>query len=356
MKSSRWAHALVSLAAAGATVAAGMTVFAPTAVAAVPAPPPSRWNASAQGDSQYYQLSGKGIPLSPENSAGSLTSHTFADDTGATTAFTGAPYFGNAAQHAPGTVNGAANSDGFGQFQFPFTRLPQYIELSGPGQHEQEDGGYYRLAATTETNSAEANADRGAPMGIPAPNRQETSHASVERMADGTVVSTAGGSAAGFVMGDLQVGESVVDAVVTDRTGDKTPQIEGHSSGWFSIGGQKFGFDADKGFFYAGQEMSQEQALGQANEALKAIGVKMDILQGKSTDDEISGITDYLIGGLRITSTQNVPGAGEVTFIYVLGRAEITTVNQALSFGSAARSISAPGEVSTTRDIHAVLG
>jgi hypothetical protein len=303
----------------------------------------------------YFQLQGKGIPLSPDNSSGSLTTHGFADDTGSTTAFAGAPYFGNATQHAPGTINGAANSDGFGSLQFPFTRLPQYIELSGTGQHQQEDGGYYRIAATTRPNLAEAHADRGAPTGIPAPNRQETSHAGVERMDDGTVVSTAGGTSAGFVMGDLQVGESVVDAVVKNATGAK-PQIDGHSSGWFSIAGQRFGFDSEKGFFGAGQGMTQEQALGPANAALNAMGAKLDILQGHSTVDEVSGITDYVIGGLRITMTHLVPGLGDVTLVYILGRAEITTVNQALSFGSAASWISAPSEVSTTRNTRAALG
>jgi hypothetical protein len=349
MSAPRWAPALFCL----ATVAAGTTALA-TPAAAAAQPPPARWQATAQGDSQYYQLTGKGIPLSPDNSAGSLTSHGFADDSGSATAFAGAPYFGNAAQHAPGTINGAANVNGFGQFQFPFTRLPQYIELAGPGQHAQEDGGYYRLAATTGTNSAEAHADRGAPAGIPAPNRQETSHAAVQRAADGTVLSEAGGSAAGFVMGDLEVGESVVTATVTDRASDQTAQIQGHSSGWFTIGGQKFGFDSDKGFSYAGQEMSQQQALGQANDALKAIGVKLDILTGTSTVDAVSGITDYVIGGLRMTTTQNVPTLGDVTFVYVLGRAEIITVNRALSFVSTGNSISAPGEVSSTRSRYGV--
>jgi len=313
----------------------------------------------------YFELDGKGIPISPTNSAGSLTTHSFADDTGATNAFAAAPYWGNATEHAPGTINGVLNSDGFGSVQFPFTHLPQYIELSAPGQHQQEDGGYYRIAATTRNNLAEANGERGAPEAIPAPNRQETSHAGVERKDDGTIVSKAGGSAAGFVMGDLQVGESIVSAVATDRIGDAKPQIEGHSSGWFSIGGQRFGFDADKGFSYAGHEMSQEEALGSANAALNAIGVKLDVLRGQSTVDEVSGTTNYVIGGLRITTTQVIPRTGEVKLVYVLGRAEITTVNQALSFGSEASSIkpgvaaslhsaaplrpSAPNKVSATR-------
>lgn len=326
MKPSPWVRTLACLSAAGATVLA-----TPAGASAAQSSDPSRWAATAQGDSAYYGLSGDGIPLSPENSSGSLTTYGSADSTGAAKAFAGAPYFGNAPQHAPGTVNGQLNGNSI-PFQFPFTRLPQFVELDGPGQRAAEDGGYYRISAATESGRAQAHADRGAPKAIPAPNKQETAYSLIEKTSDGAIVSKAGASNAGFVMGDLEVGNSVVDVVVTDAVADTTPAIEGRSSGWFSFGGQRFGFDSEKGFSYAGQQMSQEEALGSLNAGLSSIGVKLDILLPQVKTDDVSGIVHYLIGGLRITSTQTYPVIGEITATWVLGRAEVTTVNQALNF------------------------
>jgi DNA/RNA endonuclease YhcR with UshA esterase domain len=80
----------------------------------------------------------------------------------------------------------------------------------------------------------------------------------------------------------------------------------------------------------------------------------LDILQGTTTVGDISGVTDYVIGGLRVTSTQNVPGFGPVTFVYVLGRAEISTVNRSLFFGTQSSSVTAPGEVSSLRSRYGV--
>jgi hypothetical protein len=328
MKASPWVRTLLSVATAG-----GAVLAAPGAAGASTSEPPvaTRWAATAQGDSAYYGLNGKGIPLSPENSSGSLTTRGTADDTGATTAFAGAPYLGNAPQHAPGTVNGQLNGNAI-PFQFPFTRLPQYVEVAGSDQQAAEDGGYYRISAATGKDRADATADRGAPSAIPAPNKQETAYSTIEKTADGTIVSKAGASNAGFVMGDLEVGNSVVSAMATDATTDKEPRIEGHSSGWFAFGGQRFGFDSDKGFSYAGQQMSQEEALGNLNAGLSSIGVKLDILLPQTSVDEVSGIVHYVIGGLRITSTQTYPVVGEVTATWVLGRAEVSTVNRPLSF------------------------
>jgi hypothetical protein len=70
--------------------------------------------------------------------------------------------------------------------------------------------------------------------------------------------------------------------------------------------------------------MSQADALKQADEALKAAGLRIEVAPVTKSFDEVSGKTSYTIGGLKITSAQK-----DSQLVYIICRASITSVNEA---------------------------
>ena len=96
--------------------------------------------------------------------------------------------------------------------------------------------------------------------------------------------------------------------------------------GKFSIGGQAFGYNKS-GFEYLGQSADKKAALDSANAALKAAGIELDIAPETTTTDPVSGITRYVLGGLKVTSTFTSPTSAKYTIGYILGRVEVASVN-----------------------------
>jgi hypothetical protein len=304
-----------------------------------------RFALSAQGDAQYYEVNSDSIPASPNNSASSLVAH--ADLTNsAGTAFASDPYYGSTVQNLPGTANGVPGGFGFPGVGFPFTRLPGYVQARCPTEPSAQDNqGYGQVNAKCSDSSAEAHGTQGAPGSIPAPNQQETADA-ITKVANGVATADASGTASGFVSGPLEVGNSTAHAVITEALG-AAPKIESTTFGRFSVGGQQFGFDKN-GFTYLGQSMSQQEALDNANKALTAAGLQIEVAPVQTGTDAATGQTTYTIGGLKVT--QVVPAASPLTVRFILGRASVSGVNR--SFGALA--VPNAGSASGTRTLGSV--
>jgi hypothetical protein len=311
------------LATLTATAVGGSTLV--VASAGFAAADDNRYSLFAQGDSQYYQLDGEDIPASPKNAAGSLTAQAQTDSTGQTTAFAGAPYYGKTAQTLPGTVNGVPNQFGYGQLQLPFSQFPGYVTASYPSQPKADESKYYyKVHAEAAEDGAKASGSNGAPDAIPAPNQQQVATAEVKKLADNSTLTLAEGSAAGFLEGPLEVGYSDAKARIHDL-GD-APKIESAVFGRFSVSGQNFGYNKS-GFTYLGQSQDKKAALDSANTALQAAGIQLDIAPETTRTDPVSGITTYVLGGLKVTSTFTSPTGAKYTVGYILGRVEVASVN-----------------------------
>jgi hypothetical protein len=314
MRAPRWVLALASLATAGSVAC---VVGLPAGSAAVGAL--GRIEVSARGDAMYFEVNSASIPASPTNNASSLYMETQLSSTGGGTATASTPFFGSTVQNLPGTANGVPPQFGFKDVAFPFTRLPGYITCRDNGE-ETGQFGYGRVQAKCGQGSSEAHGSQGAPPEIPAPNQQETADAVTRITEDGAAVAEASGTVKGFVMGPLEVGNAIATATIRSTAGNQ-PEIKSSTSGTFSVNDQKFGF-TENGIVFAGEGMSQQDALKQANEALEAAGIRIEVAPVTKSFDEASGRTSYTIGGLKITSTQQ-----DSQLVYTLCRASITSVN-----------------------------
>jgi len=314
MRPRRWALALTTL----ATVGSGAFVLGlPTGSGAVPL---GRIEVGARGDAMYFEVNSGNIPASPSNNASSLFMETQLSSTGGGTATASTPFFGSTVQNLPGTANGVPPQFGFKDIAFPFTRLPGYITCRDNGE-ENGQFGFGRVNAKCGPGSSEAHGAQGAPPEIPAPNQQETADAISHITEDGTSVAEASGTVAGFVTGPLEIGNAIAKATVRSGAG-RQPEITSSTSGTFSVNGQKFGF-TESGITFGGQGNPQD-AFKQADEALKAAGLQIEVAPVTKSFDEASGRTSFTIGGLKITSKQQ---ASEL--VYVLCRASVTSVNEA---------------------------
>jgi hypothetical protein len=315
MRPRRWALTLTSLATAG-SVAFLVGVPAGSAAAA-----PGRIEVSARGDAMYFEVNSGSIPASPTNNASSLYMETQLSSTGGGTATASTPLFGSTVQNLPGTANGVPPQFGLKDVAFPFTRLPGFITCRDTGE-ENGAFAYGRVNAKCGQGSSEAHGSQGAPPEIPAPNQQETADAVTKIIEGGTSVAEASGTVQGFVTGPLEVGNAIAKAAIR-HSGAGQPEITSSTSGTFSVSGQKFGF-TENGIVFAGQGMSQADALKQADEALKAAGLRIEVAPVTKSFDEVSGRTSYTIGGLKITSAQK-----DSQLVYIICRASITSVNEA---------------------------
>jgi hypothetical protein len=313
MRSRRSALALTLLATAG-TVA--FVVGLPAGSGAVAL---GRIEVGARGDAMYFEANSGSIPASPTNNASSLYMEAQLSSTGGGTATASTPFFGSTVQNLPGTANGVPPQFGLKDVAFPFTRLPGYITCRDNGEQNGQFG-YGRVNAKCGQGSSEAHGSQGAPPEIRAPNQQETADAATRITDDGTSVAEASGTVKGFVMGPLELGNAIATATVRSGAGHQ-PEITSSTSGTFSVNGQQFGF-SEKGLTFAGQG-SQQDALKQADEALKAAGMQIEVAPVTKSFDQVSGKTSYTIGGLKITSTQK-----DSQVVYILCRASISSVNE----------------------------
>jgi len=315
---------LVSAATAGT---AALVVGLPVGSAAA-ADGPHRYTLASQGDAMYFEVDSSNIPTSPQNSAGSLTTRSDLSSDGESKAFVGAPYYGAAAETAPGTVNGAMVGFGLSQFNLPITRFPQFVDTRFPTEPKAADEGVdYRISANSEENSSQAQGQTGAPPAFPAPNQQQTSDAKVAFDPGGVATATASGSVAGLVMGPLEIGQAVAKASLID-TGAGKPQITSNAFGRFSVNGQQFGY-TENGFNYLGQTTSGKDAFANAAAALEAAGMQLDISPGKTEVNPTTGQTTHIVRGLTVTIQRDLSG-NPFTYVYSLGRAMVSGVNVAL--------------------------
>lgn len=309
----RRALALTSLAVASGVM---FVVGLPAGSAAVGA---GRIEVSARGDAMYFEVNSPNIPASPSNNASSLYMEAQLSSTGGGTATASTPFFGSTVQNLPGTANGVPPQFG-SDLAFPFTRLPGYITCRDNGE-ENEAFGFGRVNTKCGPDSMEAHGSQGAPPEIPAPNQQETADAVTRIAEDGSAIAEATGTVKGLVVGPLEIGNAIATAAIRSAAG-KQPEITSSTSGTFSVNGQKFGF-TENGITYAGQETSPEDALKQADAALEAAGLGIEVAPVTKNVDEASGRTSYTIGGLKITWAQQ-----DSQLVYILCRASITSVNE----------------------------
>ena len=312
MRAPRWALILTAL-ATGSGVAFVAGVPAGSAAA------PGRIEVSARGDAMYFEVNSPNIPASPSNNASSLYMEAQLSSTGGGTATASTPYFGSTVQNLPGTANGVPPQFG-SDLAFPFTRLPGYITCRDNGE-ENTTFAFGRVNAKCGPDSMEAHGSQGAPPEIPAPNQQETADAVTRIAEDGSAIAEATGTVQGLVVGPLEIGNAIATAAIRSGAG-KQPEITSSTSGTFSVNGQKFGF-TENGITYAGQETSEEDALKQADAALKAAGIGIEVAPVTKSADEASGRTSYTIGGLKITWAQQ-----DSQLVYILCRASLSSVNE----------------------------
>lgn len=312
MRAPRRALAIASLVIAGSVA---FVVGSPTGSAAAG----GRVEVSARGDAMYFEVNSPSIPASPSNNASSLYMEAQLSSTGGGTATASTPFFGSTLQNLPGTANGVPPQFG-SDLAFPFTRLPGYITCRDNGE-ESGQFGFGRVTAKCGPNVMEAHGSQGAPPEVPAPNQQETADAVTRIADDGSAIAEASGTVQGLVVGPLEIGNAIATAAIRSGAG-KTPEITSSTSGTFSVNGQKFGF-TENGITYAGQEASQEDALKQAGDALKAAGIGIEVAPVTKSVDEASGRTSYTIGGLKITWAQP-----DAQLVYILCRASLTSVNE----------------------------
>ncbi len=329
MRAPHWALALSAVATVGTGAFVTLPAGSANAGPAAPAATGSTYSLSAQGDAQYYEVNSQSIPASPNNAASSLVANAKLAN-GSGNAFASSPYYGTTVQNLPGTANGVPPGLGFPGVGFPFTRLPGYIECRSPDK-AADDGGWYRTTVDCGETTVKAHGEQGAPPEIPAPNQQETADAVVSVVKD-NAVAEASGTAAGFVQGPLEVAYSVAQAKIVDSTkAGKAPTITSTTFGRFSVNGQDFGFNQN-GFRYLGQEASSKDAIAQANEVLKNAGIQLDLAPVETATDSATGAMTYTIGGLKVTTTQAVPGAEPLTVTFILGRASVSALNDAIDF------------------------
>ncbi|HEX3614710.1 MAG TPA: hypothetical protein VHU88_23685 [Sporichthyaceae bacterium] len=329
---------LAALTTAGVAGASVLVLTAGTARA-----DDNRFALTAQGDSQYYQVDGEDIPGSPKNTAGSLTAQSHLDSTGQSASFAGAPYYGNSAETLPGLINGAPSQFGYNNPILPFSHFPGFVTATYPSAPEASDANYYyKVHAEAGEHGAQAAGSNGAPESIPAPNQQQSATAETKKLDDKSTVATAEGAAAGFVEGPLEVGYSEAKATITDAGG--APKVVSAVFGRFSIGGQAFGYDK-AGFTYLGQSADKKAAIDGANAALSAAGLQLDIAPETTTTDPVSGVTRYVLGGMKITQNFTSPSGAKYTIGYILGRAEVASVNTATT--ATAVALSSTGSAAT---------
>ena len=314
MRPRRWALSLTCMATAG-TVAFVVGLPAGSGAAA-----PGRIELSARGDAMYFEVNSGSIPASPTNNASSLYMEAQLSGAGGGTATASSPFFGSTVQNLPGTANGVPPQFG-SDLAFPFTRLPGYITCRDTGE-ENGQFAFGRVNAKCGPDSMEAHGSQGAPPEIPAPNQQETADAVTKITEDGTSVAEATGTVKGFVNGPLEVGSAIATATIRHSNTGHEPEITSSTSGTFSVNGQKFGF-TENGITYGGQETSEEDALKQADAALKAAGIGIEVAPVTKSVDEASGRTSYTIGGLKITWAQQ-----DSQLVYILCRASLSSVNE----------------------------
>lgn len=314
MRAPRWAVILTSLATVGGVA---LAVGMPAGSAA--AGTPGRIEVSARGDAMYFEVNSPNIPASPSNNASSLFMEAQLSSTGGGTATASSPFFGSTVQNLPGTANGVPPQFG-SDLAFPFTRLPGYITCRDNGE-ENGQFAFGRVNAKCGPDSTEAHGSQGAPPEIPAPNQQETADAVTRIAEDGAAIAEASGTVKGLVVGPLEIGNAIATAAIRAAAG-KEPEITSSTSGTFSVNGQKFGF-TENGVTYGGQEANEEDALKQADAALKAAGIGLEVAPVTKSVDEASGRTSYTIGGLKITWAQQ-----DSQLVYILCRASISSVNE----------------------------
>ena len=319
----------------GTTAVLGLTcswalVTAPEALA------DSRYSLSAQADAMFFEADYGAAPASPVNQAGSLTAHVDLDSNGNSAGFAGNPYYGATVTTLPGTYNGLVLGIvpvplPVSPPKLPITQTPGYVSTRYPVQPTaSSDQGPFVVHAKSDDSSSAADGTTGAPDPVPAPNQQQSVNAKVSVTGAGQAISTATATVEGITEGPVQIIKAVSSLTVTQDP-DGTPKIAQSLSGSLSVAGVGLTYD-NSGFKLANSALPVEATLDKVNTALAQAHFQIEALPAEKRTDPNSGRTSIVLGGLRVSTTNQVPGspaapASPATFVFEFARVAVNTVD-----------------------------
>ena len=307
-----------------------------TAMTVTPAAAEARYNLTAQADAMFFEADYGAAPASPVNQAGSLTAHVDLDSNGNSAGFAGNPYYGATVTTLPGTYNGLI----LGVVpvplpvtppKLPITQTPGYVSSRYPVQPTGASSqGPFVVNAKSAESSSHADGTTGAPAGVPAPNQQQSVKADVTITGDGHAVSTATATVEGITEGPIEIIKAVSSLTVTQDP-DNKPVIARAVSGSFTVNGIGITYD-NNGFKLANSALPVKDTFDKINAALAQAHFKVEALPASTTTDPRSGRTNITLSGLRISTTNQVPGspaapASPATFVFEFARVSVNTVD-----------------------------
>jgi hypothetical protein len=236
--------------------------------------------------------------------AGAPTAQASLDSIGGSNAFASAPYPGQTMVTGPGTFAIATG------IQLP-GGYPWYTASSFPAAPESKvDQGPVFLDSKSGAQGSQATARLGAPDG----SGRTASDVSVTRAEDGTVTAIAETFADAVKVGPVSVSGLVAKAKAVRRPGHDPDRSSSLRAASITIADTPVTFGPE-GLMLAGTTIPAQSIPG-IKDALASAHVTVETVQPSQTDDGV------VAPGLRITTTQPVPGAGVPgTVTYTLGQA-----------------------------------
>ena len=236
--------------------------------------------------------------------AGAPTAQARIDSVGGSNGFASAPYPGQTVITGPGTFAIATG------IQIP-GNYPWYTASAYPAKPTNNvDQGLVVLDTKSDPQASHSNARLGAPEG----SGRTVADAAVSRADDGTVTAAATTYADLVKVGPVTISGLTSKATVVRKPGGGPQRSSSLAVGSFTIGDTAVTAGPD-GLVIAGTKIPAQSVPGVADALAKA-NVHIDTVKAADTDDGV------VAPGLRITTTQPVPGAGVPgTVTYTLGQA-----------------------------------
>jgi hypothetical protein len=261
------------------------------------------------------------------------------DSTGASRAFSSAPYPGDTAINLPGTAAGFGVP---GVPSYPFYLASSY-PLSPKGSVDQ---GPYHLDAESGPQQSQAEARAGTADSTSGAAASTVSNASTKVADDGSVVAAAKAETQSLTVGALRLGSVTSSATVHLKTDGNLERTTSLDVTGVSVGGVAVGF-GPSGFTVAGTTVPFPNA-DQLTSLLAAQKTTISYLQPANTS------SGTVAPALQITTVQNVPGQNPANITLVLGRAVASVEGVALPKDTAPALAGVGGSVGgSTPDIAA---
>lgn len=284
----------------------------------------SQWSASARADAMAIEYLNTNAPVfgaepviyGTPASAGSLV-----DSVGQSFAFAAAPYPGDIMVGMADNGNGALVGAGFpGIFQsYPF-----YVRSEHPiAPNKVQDQSGNRLMASSEQYRSSSDARSGLITGdfLAALQAQASSLSSVDPNT-GELTALADSRLDAFRLTDkLQIGRSVAHAKVIRVAGGELKKESSFTLGSIIVNGVEMSY-GDQGFKFGDQKGQSPGDPKPLFDALKAVGITVEILPAKGTDTSIES------AGMKISQVTDY-GAGKQRISFIIGRVSASVTGEA---------------------------